>query len=272
MKALVELFRLVESGLTPRVWTYTNADSPIVYGGETYVPTVISRTQAESKNDMARSNLTLTMDLFNEDARNWMENTDQLLVLTVVEIDESDDVSVVWKGRFVSRKPSPTNIQMVFESVFTSIRRPGLRARFQRACRHSLYGNSCKVNRNLFVVNGVPSSMSGVSLVVPEAASYPNGYFTTGMVESSDGEFRFIINHVGNTLTLMHPWTGLEESLTLDGYGLSYGKYYGGVGVKLYPGCDRSRSTCNSRFSNLPNYGGFDWIPQRNPYDGSSIV
>jgi hypothetical protein len=42
--------------------------------------------------------------------------------------------------------------------------------------------------------------------------------------------------------------------------------------VKIYPGCDRTKETCNDKFSNILNYGGFAWIPAKSPFDGSSIV
>jgi len=42
--------------------------------------------------------------------------------------------------------------------------------------------------------------------------------------------------------------------------------------VKIYPGCDRVRATCESKFDNLDNFGGFPWIPTKNPFGGSSIV
>jgi hypothetical protein len=36
--------------------------------------------------------------------------------------------------------------------------------------------------------------------------------------------------------------------------------------VVLTVGCDHSTSTCASRFNNLDNYGGFPFIPSKNPF------
>lgn len=273
MSALVELYRFVERGATERVLTFTNADRVITYSGETYLPVPIFRSQVEVRNELSKASLTVTFDLLNEDARRWMASyPEAIVVLTIFERDEDDEISVVWKGRLAGVKPTMSEIVLNFESVFTSLRRPGLRARYQRSCRHMLYSRGCGVSKEAWAVKGVPTAINGLVVTVPEAAAYPDGYFTTGILEGPDGTLRFITNHVGNQLTLLRPFESLAEALTLDGYGLSYGKYYGGAAVRMFPGCDRTRATCHGRFNNLMNYGGFDWIPIRNPFDGSSIV
>src|SRR3546814_2715916 len=41
-----------------------------------------------------------------------------------------------------------------------------------------------------------------------------------------------------------------------------------GTAISLYPGCDHRRMTCKDKFNNILNYGGFDWIPTKNPMGG----
>ncbi|MCP3868314.1 MAG: hypothetical protein GY703_09520, partial [Gammaproteobacteria bacterium] len=45
----------------------------------------------------------------------------------------------------------------------------------------------------------------------------------------------------------------------------------GGLAITLYPGCAHNPTAC-AAFGNLDNYGGFWWIPGKNPMGGSSIV
>jgi hypothetical protein len=40
----------------------------------------------------------------------------------------------------------------------------------------------------------------------------------------------------------------------------------------MYAGCDHLLATCRDRFSNVANFGGFPWIPQKNPFSGDAIV
>ncbi len=255
------------------VWTYTSGDETLTYNGEVYTPSAMGRTEAETKNELSRANIEVRMSLNHEMGKRWLhDHVETMVGLTVYERDEDNEVSVVWKGRLAGVKPSMSEIILNFESIFTSLRRPGLRARYQRSCRHMLYGRTCGVNKESWAVAGVPTAVAGTVVTVPEAAAYHAGYFATGMLEGPDGTLRFIIAHNGSQLTLLRPFESLAKALVSDGYGLSYGKYYGGVTCRMFPGCDRSRNICLNRYNNLDNYGGFDWIPLRNPFDGSSIV
>jgi uncharacterized phage protein (TIGR02218 family) len=152
------------------------------------------------------------------------------------------------------------------------MRRSGARARFQRNCRHALYGKGCGVNKEDYALAGRVDSVSGLTLVVPEAAGEASGWFTGGVVEFPDGSFRMITAHSGSSVTLSRASRFVVDSIPASGYGQNYGEYYGGVSVTLYPGCDRTMATCKNKFNNLDNNGGFRWIPSKNPMGGSSIV
>lgn len=255
------------------IWNWTSGQDPVQFNGELYVPTPISRGQMESKDEISKANIEIELDLDNPMGRRWLsEFMDVIITLSLYEQDEDDDIHIVWKGRLASVKPAMSEIKLSFESVFTSLRRPGLRARYQRSCRHMLYGRGCALNKELWAVRGTLVAATSMVATVPEAASYPDGWFTTGVIEAPDGTLRFIAHHEGDTITLLSPSESLAKAVANDGYGLSYGMFYGGAGVRLFPGCDRTRSTCDGKYNNLNNYGGFDWIPTRNPFDGSSII
>lgn len=268
-----ELYRFVEGS---NVWTLTSADSDESYNGETYISTTIGRNEAESKNELSRANIEVSLDIDNPMARRWLRQiVDAVVTLTIFRKDlDTSSVVVVWKGRLASVKPDVSAITLVFESIFTSLRRSGLRKRYQRSCPHVLYGRGCLLNKNDWATAGRMTAIAtnGLAITVPEAASFQDGYFTAGMVEAPDGTLRFVTNHVGSTLTLIRPVDSLGEAFSQSGYGVNYGGFYGGVPVNIYPGCNRSKETCQSKFGNLNNYGGFPFIPLKNPFGGSSIV
>lgn len=260
-----ELYRFAEGeilgeGGDPGIVTLlTSADEDTDYDGDIYVATPMGRSDVESKDKMPRSSLEISFDINNALARRWLtDRVEAQVTVTVFEMhNQSDsDTNILWKGRMVKVQPVGSQIKIVFESVFTSLRRPGLKARFLRSCRHSLYGRGCNLNRFDFQESGTITAISGSTITVPAADAFPDGYFTTGMLEAPDGSLRFIQNHVGSQITLIRSMQVLEVT----------------DAVFLYPGCFRDRTTCNDKFNNLPNYGGFDWIPLRNPIDGSSIV
>ena len=45
-----------------------------------------------------------------------------------------------------------------------------------------------------------------------------------------------------------------------------------GDAFEAYPGCDHTLATCAAKFGNQLNYGGFPYIPVKNPFTGDAIV
>lgn len=257
-----ELYRFVEGS---NIYLKTNFDQPYSYdsgsGAELYTPTTMKRTEIQSNAQVNKATVDVTFSLDDTMARGWMiENNENVVSLTIFEV-EDDEATVAWKGRITSVAPNQVDITITFESIFTSLRRPGLRARYLLTCRWSLYRRGCKLAKEGFAIPATASSITGLNVTVSAASGFVNGYFTAGMMQAPDGTLRFITAHVGSTLTLMRRLPSLEAALVS-----------GPTAVTLYPGCDRTRSMCNSKFNNLPNYGGFDWIPTRSPFNGSSIV
>lgn len=264
-----ELYRFVEGSL---VWTSTSSDKDEVYNSETYTSKAIGRNEVESKNELSRSNIEISVSIDDEMGRRWLKNVVDSVVTLTIFSKEGSSVSVVWKGRLSAVKPEISEIVLVFESIFTSLRRPGLRARYQRSCPHVLYGRGCNLNKDDWAVSGIVTNVQSTAVVMPIAATYPDGYFTAGIIEAPNGTLRFITGHSGQNLTLIRQLDDLSESFANSEYDFNYGNFYGGISARIFPGCDRVKETCNSKFSNLPNFGGFPFIPLRNPFDGSSIV
>lgn len=251
-----EIFKFVEGS---NVWNLTTSETEEVFAGDTYVPTAMGRTEIESKNELSKANIEVSFSIDNTFARRWM-NTSIDSNMTVTVWTKQDDIYLVaWKGRLSSVKPNDQSIKLVFESIFTSMRRPGLRRRYQRTCGHVLYGRGCNLDKNSFAVAAVASAINGADVTVAQAALQADGWYTGGMIEAPDGTLRFIMNHVGTTLTLIRPIDSLSLS-TLP------------VNIRIFPGCDRTRETCVGRFNNLFNNGAFPFIPVRNPFTGNSFT
>ena len=266
-----ELYRLVEGN---QVWTVTSADADEVYNGETYISTACGRTEIEDKNQLSRANLDVSFPLDNEMARRWNRQIMEAVVSLTLFVKNSDGVYMTaWKGQLASVKPETSAITLVFESMFTSLRRSGLRRRCQRTCGHILYLDGCNLNKDDFAVKGTVKGIAPQKIIVPEAAGYPDGYFTGGMVEGSDGALRFVINHIGEEITLIRTLESIVDHFKYNGWGMNWGNNWGGFTTcRLFPGCPRERQTCHDRFDNHLNFGGFPFMGGRNPFDGTSII
>ena len=175
-----------------------------------------------------------------------------------------NDFIVYWKGRVSGSKAGGHSVSLNCESIFTSLRRPGLRARYQRTCRHALYSSNCGVNLETHGREMRLLHIASTNCNIPDASEFIDGYFTGGMIKAPDNSLRLISNHTGASITLSRPIISLETGFVNSGYG--------GVRVILYPGCDRLKSTCIDKFNNVENHGGFPFIPIKNPFGGSSIV
>lgn len=262
MATQTELYLFNEQG-SDLEWRFTSGNQTITYLTKSYTPTAISRSNIDSRKELVRANLDIKVSLTNPAALRWMsDNGENIVSVTVFERTRSGVFNVIWKGRLVSIIPGMEDITLKFESIFTSLRRPGLRARYQRSCRHALYGRGCRLNPETFADTVSLTARSGNVVTIPLAASKPSGYYTGGMLRSPDGVLSYVIDHAGQLITLQRISFSLISAITA-GFPVT---------VKLYPGCDLSRATCDSKFNNILNYGGFDFIPQKNPMGGSSIV
>lgn len=262
MATQTELYRFSEQD-EPLPWLYTSGDEEVTYNLETYEPSAIKRSEVESRNEMSRANLDVTVPLTEAAGIKWLtDNGERIVTLTIFQRNRAGVYKVAWKGRLAGIVPGMDAITLKMESIFTSLRRSGLRARYQRSCRHPLYGRGCNLDAEDFAVAGSATAMAGTVVTVAAADAFDDGYFVGGMLRSPDGILSFIVNHVGSLLYLQR----LSYSLQLaEAGGFPFD-------VTLYPGCPHNRAACNDKFDNLPNYGGFDFIPQKNPMGGSSIV
>lgn len=253
--APVELYTFAQG---TQFWRFTTAPDTVTYAAVGYTPSSISRDRIKQTADVLKDSLKLEFPRGDSFASQFLGFAPDIVTTVTVMRGHAGDSEFIpyWKGRVIAAVASGNKIELACESVFSSIRRPGLRARYELTCRHALYSARCGVNLEASQTTGVTSVVSGVTLTVPEAAGFADGYFTGGMVKAPDESTRFIVAHAGEVLTVQRPIAGLSAGET----------------VRLYPGCDHLMTTCNSKFGNIDNFGGFPWIPIRNPYDGRSIA
>lgn len=258
-----ELYRFYEQA-SGTLWTYTSGVETVAYLGDDYTPAPIGRKEFETKNELTRANLDVTLGLSDAlSSRILATSGETRLSLTIFERDKSSTMSVVWKGRLTGHTPDMANITLAFESIFTSLRRPGLRARYQKTCRHALYGKGCRLDPEDFATAGTLAAIDNRTITVAAASGQPDGYYLGGMVRDPSGALAFIVDHVGSDLTLQRVPYSMAQAFDDTGPATV---------VSIYPGCDHSLDTCWSKFDNGLNCGCFKWIPTKNPMGGSSIV
>lgn len=207
---------------------------------------------------------------------------------------EGETPLVVYSGRVRSGEVdlSTQLCTLKLAPVLQLLQRPGLTRTHSRTCGHTLYDEAtCRVDPGASEAavrlpkwreDGFATSVSadGVTLVVPEAANRPDGWFVHGMVlvepaydqagalhwPRTKGQYptginwavpqggirRSVVAQSGTTLTLATP---VLAQLQLP------------ARVSLYAGCDKTKATCQAKFGNYPCFGGYPYQPTQNPFE-----
>jgi uncharacterized phage protein (TIGR02218 family) len=119
---------------------------------------------------------------------------------------------------------------------------------FQTGCKHTLFDGGCTLDKNTFADTGLVEPASTTLQI--EWASATAGYYDLGTVTFETGPnvgiSRTVRQSTGSALIFVFP---LENAPVV------------GDQFKAYPGCDLTKATCESKFSNLDNFRGFPFVP-----------
>jgi uncharacterized phage protein (TIGR02218 family) len=119
---------------------------------------------------------------------------------------------------------------------------------YSPGCVHTLYDSGCGVIRGAYSASGTAGAGSSASLILTSvaAAGHAQGsiLFTSGV----NANVRATVKSVtpATSLALMYPLPSTPAAG--DAFSVAFG-------------CDHTRGTCSSRFSNLANFRGFPFVP-----------
>ncbi len=248
-------------------WRFTSADADVSFNGNPYEAIPIKRSRIESTQDLGKTTVKLTMIRTASFVQQFIESppTD-IITIAITRVHVSDGTSVVtFKGRVINVKFSENTAEVTCQPLQTTLRRPGLRKLYQTNCPHVLYGPECGVLIGSFQVNATIDSFTGLtitstSFIISINPTFDATHFIGGFVSFNQSGLvtkRFITDHDNGTGTL---------TLNLPISGLSVG-----AAVTAVAGCDHVVATCAGKFDIVVNYGGFPFIPTKNPMDGTSV-
>ena len=271
------LYQFVEGDLVWRFTSRAEAWTSTGSGGETltWEPAAVAHGDVVQTSEIERGRLELTWPLSHPFARRFLAPLGTTPVtLTIFRGHEQVPGETVahWKGRVVGAEVEGQRILLQVESLFSTMRRAGVRAKYQRLCRHAHYGRGCGLEIATFWQTGTVTEVTarGTTLTSPEAAAHPDGWFRGGVLRFG-AHLGFITGHTEASLTLSRSMPELSAALATPDTDPNTGNPLP-VLVDLAPGCDLRAATCAQKFNNLANFGGFPKIPGRNPLGGGSIV
>lgn len=187
--------------------------------------------------------------------------------LTVRRLHYGDDgieAPIYWKGQVLNvRRPTPGTCQILGKPLIATLKRTGLRLCWSRECPHYLYDTGCKVDPADYAVAAEVTSLDGTTIVATPAEAKSEGWWRGGYLEweaNEDGtvERRMIEADAVAGANVVLSIFGLTDRLEV------------GMEITLYPGCNRTPEICENKFDNLPNHGGFGFMPGKTPF-GTAI-
>lgn len=253
----VEVYRFT-AGTTS--YFYTSAEDDVTVNLLDYVAIAIERGATSIGPAERETQFKISMPADDSFADAWKAGVPGVRVLVEVDRYQRNDGALetirIFEG-YVETVTFVKNLTVAEVNCRPSI---GARQRVipregqHRPCNRVLYDGQCQVSNvdpSFRAASLTPSSQVGRVLTVPGlSGTYSDGWFAGGMVEVLGGtDYRLIIEHTGNDLTLLLPFTALPTT------------------VNVLAGCDHSIETCKSKFDNVINFGGFAFVPLSNPFE-----
>jgi len=253
----VELFE-ISVGSTN--YLLTSHEDEIVVGLKTYSPEQINRGEIQN-----------TMEDHSDGVQVELPATHAFVQMYVNLIPSDRPTLKIFKSHRTDT-PTPEVIQ-IFDGFVQSVgffnngsiaRLSGLpatasvgreipRFMYQGVCNHILYDARCQVSDASFKFTGACDTVSGISITVNGlSASKGSGWATGGHIEVPGvSDQRLIIDQTGDVLTLRLPFRVdvLDEV------------------CNVFAGCAHTVAICKSKFNNVLNYGGFPFVPLKNPFE-----
>ncbi len=253
----VEVYRFT---IGAQSFFYTSAEDQITISSIDYAAIAISRNNLTEGPEERNNNVEVTVPGNNEVAALFKLSIPGLRVR--VEIDRfhrldtpTPEVIRIFDG-FIVSIAFTNNVKiakLACRPAISVLARQVPRFTYQNSCNHVLYDEGCKVDDTdpAFRASNQPvaSIVGSVLTITGLGGSFTDGWFNGGYVEViGNTDFRLVLDHVGDDLTLLFPFA-IDPTI-----------------VNVFAGCDHTIQTCKSKFNNVLNYGGFAFVPTKNPF------
>lgn len=246
---MIELYRFQQGN---QIFNLTNSSVVEIWEGVAYEPVRVTRSGVKHTSDLSGFDIQITIDKESPVVPlSIFRDSDNPLSLRVIRIRANEEIGI-WNGRVTNASiESPVEAKLECRPIIEIVDRSGLSPTYARECRHTLYRTGCNVNIEQYREGGEITAQDGPFVQIPLAESFPQGYFSLGFVEWGSVSRGIMRQLPDGWFELAEPFINLSTPQA----------------VNVYPGCNRTIDTCKNKFDNVENYGGFPWVPRKNPFD-----
>lgn len=253
-----EPFECYEFIAAHKTWLFTSEPEPKLLAGKLFLPLAITRT-AEEIGSIIDSPTTVDFNVpsDHEIAQTFCHTiSPKGLDVKVYRAHRSDDLSVdyriEWWGELLgaagsgkwSTLKTGNKLQGKLNGNISSVY-------YQKSCNHVLFDERCKMDREDFTTTATVTKVQGQIITVDDDNNPDSELVGGEMRNVRTGEAQSIISNDLNILRVGYRFFDIVVGDT----------------VELTLGCDHLRlGHCKNRFDNVVNYGGFDFVPEVNPF------
>jgi len=259
--AFADLYTFTLSG--GQVLRYTSADKAITYNGNTWgIGPIIRRSKTKLNVGIAVDSLDLRLSA---DALVLVNSVPMMQFMAQGGLDGARcklervfmadwntapaGSIVLFPGRIndviMTRYEAQITVQSDLELLDANVPRN----LYQPSCMNTLYDAACGKNRAALTVTGTVSG-TPTKTVMTTSRAEATSYFDLGVITftsgQNNGQSRTVKSFAGGVVTLINPLPFAPAA---------------GDAFTMYPGCDKTMSTCNTKFANVIRFRGQPFIP-----------
>lgn len=253
----VELYEIT---LGSDIYRITSAQDEILAMGNDFYPIEIERGSLvvgpEERDDM----LALKVPASYSFVRKYIKIVPgQRAFINVFRFHRSDggtpEIVLYWKGivRSVTFTEQGLKATIAALPLTGALSREVPRYGYQGLCNHVLYDARCQLLETIYRHNGKVLSVSENTLQIENLELKGDGWATGGYVTAGGLDYRLVLSHTNDEIRLILPFPSDISIL--------------GSNVDVYAGCDHTTDICISKFNNFINFGGYPWVPRKNPFE-----
>lgn len=248
--AVAELYLFIYDG---QMYSYTSATRALTVLSQLYTPVPIERTKIRWATKLTGGKLLLDVPVDFPIALLFdgfpPEAPVSLIVYRYHITDVDEESVIIWLGRVRGASWQENKAVLSCDNFATTLNKTGPRLQFQYMCNHVLYGTQCGISETTFLVSVTLYSISGLNLYSTALAGYADGWFDGGYLRFGN-KYRMITSHVGDRITIAASMNQLTANSV----------------VTVSAGCSHTFDTCVTKFLNHRRYGGYPFVPNRNPF------
>lgn len=244
---------------------YTDAGSDLTVGGNVFSSSgpIITRTRTRTVIGVEVDSLNLTLTAQSQHLLNgasWLAAIRAgaldggRVLLERVFMPSWGDTSagslILFGGRVAGVELGRTEAKITVKSDLELLNIKMPRNLYQPSCPNALFDAGCGLAKSAWAVSGSVTTGGDKRVIGASALNQGGGWFDQGTIAFSSGVnagvTRSVRAYVPGSVTLALPLVSPCSA---------------GDAFTIYPGCDKTQATCSAKFSNLPNFRGFPFVP-----------